>query len=173
MITITIITIMITITIITLIIIITILLLLLLIIIIGLLLLWKSLQGKLPTGQYLFNWKFVQSPNCIYYANKNTIDDLMHIFIECDRLKPLFDCIYANIHKLLDDENIPMECYLIGLTRHRKKSVVYHHVNLTNWMTAIAKVAIVQSLYNRFKGSGIYCALMLYVKTVGTFGYGI
>ena len=29
-------------------------------------------------------------------------------------------------------------------------------------MIVIAKVAIVQSRYNRFKGSGIHCALMLY-----------
>ena len=29
-------------------------------------------------------------------------------------------------------------------------------------MIAIAKVAIVQLRYNRFKGSGIHCALMLY-----------
>ena len=125
-------------------------------------LLWKILQGKIPTGQYLFNCKFVQSPNCIYCANKNNVDDLMHIFFECDRLKPLFDCVYANIRKLLVDETIPLECYIIGLTRHRKKSVVYHHVNLANWMIAIAKVAIVQSRYNIFKGSGIHCALMLY-----------
>ena len=29
-------------------------------------------------------------------------------------------------------------------------------------MIAIAKVAIGQSLYNKFKGSGIHCALMLF-----------
>ena len=68
---------------------------------------------------------------------------MIHIFFECDRLKQLFDCLYANIRKLLDDENIPMECYLIGLTRYIKQSVVYHHDNLAN--SIIAKVAIVQS----------------------------
>ena len=86
----------------------------------------------------------------------------MHIFIKCDRLKPLFDCPYANIRKVLVDETIPIECYIIGLPRHIKKSIVYHHVNLANWMIAIPKVAIVQSPYNKFKGSGIHCALVIF-----------
>ena len=37
-----------------------------------------------------------------------------------DKLKPLFYCVYANIRKLLVDETIPLECNIIGLTRHRK-----------------------------------------------------
>ena len=60
-------------------------------------------------GRYLFNCIFVQSPNCVYCANKNNIDDLMHIVFECDRLKPLFVLI-ANIRKLLVDKTIQIEC---------------------------------------------------------------
>ena len=44
-------------------------------------LLWKILQGTIPTSQYLFNCKFVQSPNCIYCANKSNIDALMHLLV--------------------------------------------------------------------------------------------
>ena len=69
-------------------------------------LLWKILKGKIQTGQFLFNCKFVQLSNCIYCVNKNNIDDLMYIFFECDRLKPLFDCLYIYICKLLVDETI-------------------------------------------------------------------
>ena len=108
------------------------------------------------------------------YVTSN-IDDLMILF-KYDRLKPLFDCLYANIRKLLVDETIPIECYIIGLPRHRKKSVAYQNVNFENWRIAIAKVAIVQSLYSIFKGYGIHRDLMLYksklnVRLVTEFSY--
>ena len=41
-------------------------------------LIWKIVHGAIPTGRYLYECKYLDSPNCNYYGE---LDDLTHFLL--------------------------------------------------------------------------------------------
>ena len=46
-------------------------------------LIWKIRHGAIPTGRFLYGYKYLDSPNCNYCGE---FDDLTNIFVTCSRL---------------------------------------------------------------------------------------
>ena len=89
------------------------------------------------------------------------------MFVECDRLKGLFSLIDILLRNILNHVNkIPFQWYIIGVPCVNKKNKYYYSHRLANWIVAIAKIAIIQSRWNKANGPGIHCALMLFKSKI-------
>ena len=101
-------------------------------------LIWKIRHGAIPTDRFLYGCKYLDSSNCNYCSELNS---LTHIFVTCSRLSGLFQIIQSLIRKLTPtNDKIPVWWYIISLPASASLYV--------NDAYATAKIAIVY--YSRF-----------------------
>ena len=95
------------------------------------------------------------------------LDDLVHNFIQCERLSALFQLTQSIIRKLLPTiDKLPFWWYMVGIP---PKSLCDHNVNtrrLVNWIFAISKIAIIHSRFNKVRGEGTTDACILFKSKV-------
>ena len=60
-------------------------------------LVWKIRPGAIPTGRFMYECRYSDSPNCNYCGE---LDDLIHIFVTCSSLSGLFQLTQSLIRKL-------------------------------------------------------------------------
>ena len=125
-------------------------------------LIWKIRYGAIPTGIFLYECKYSDSPMCNYCGE---LYDLTHIFVTCSRLSGLFQLTQSLISKLTPTiDTIPVWWYSIGIPASAGLGVNVRR--LCNWIFAQATIAIVYSRFNKYRSSRTQCVVTLFKAKV-------
>ena len=74
-------------------------------------LIWKIRHGAIPTGRFLYGYKYSDSHNYNYCGE---LEALTHIFVTCSRLSGLFQLTQSLIRKLTPTmDKIPVWWYIL------------------------------------------------------------
>ena len=78
--------------------------------------------GKIVTNVDLFEWKLKDSPKCELCQNNN--ETLIHIFYECNKVKPLIDYLYKTCRENGIDYNYSKEAFMLNFVHESQTHVI-------------------------------------------------
>ena len=106
---------------------------------------WKIVHNIFPTNSSLYKMKISKTDKC-QYCNKGQLDNLVHFFVECPSIKPLWAEVSSFILKKTNKPmHITVENIILGVRDKLRYAV--KELSFINWLIAIGKLVISKFKY--------------------------
>ena len=101
---------------------------------------WKVVHGVYPTNSTLYKMKISDTYKCTN-CDGQLNDDLIHFFVDCPSIKPLWSVIAGDI-LFLTHKTITLTAEIVILGMNDPKKYTKKEINTINWLIAIGKMVI-------------------------------